>query len=572
MKSTIYDLEKLQFKQFGLIRRKGAELYCLLDGKKGASYIDCVDGMHKGPATVMLSYSWSYTIESIIETLEQFCRDQECSTEDVYVWMCCLCCNQHRAYQRRKEKVKRLYQEFYKTFHKTVTSIGHVLAIISPWNDPTYITRSWCNFELFLAESSQDCKVTLAMPPNERTLLVDKILQHETLPQVFTEPKVENTFASEESDRVLILKWIRVSVGYDEFNKTIKALLRRWMLDNLETIVKQCEGDLLCEDDVEKHLNYASLCSMIGSMMYSKEEYDVAFHYYKRSFRVHEKIKDEDHEDTASTRRSIGLTLKQKGDIDGALIELRKALEAFRKALHEENDIIADIHAEIGLLLLKKGELDDALVELKNTLRICLRVLGPDHHSTAVNNIIIGKILRQKGDLDHSLLHFQAALDILMKTNKVHPDVAEIRTNVGNIFFERNDVRNALVNYRKALHIQLKVHGRYHPDTASTYNRIGGTLSETNDFDGALAKHQSALDIQFKVFGEDNIDIACTQLKIGTILMRRGDFDDALEALKKAFDMYSELRGNDNPSTVEVSRMIDEVSLLKENENQITTE
>ena len=568
LKATVHDLENLNFKHHGLIRRKGAELYCLLDGKKGATYIDCIDAMHKGPATVMLSYSWSYTMESIIESLEEFCRDKGCSTKDVYVWMCFLCCNQHRAYERRKKKTKRIHQEFFKVFQKTVTSVGHVLAIISPWNDPTYMTRTWCNFELFLAETSPECKITLTMPPNERTLIVNNILLQRTLPKALTEPIIENTSATEESDRVLILKWIRVNVGYEQFNRTVKALVRKWILDNLETVVKECECDL-CDDDVQKHSNYASLCSMIGSMMYSKEEYDVAFGYYQRSFRVHEKIKDEDHADTASARRSIGLTLKQKGDIDGALIELRKALVAFRKAFHEEDGIIADMHAEIGLLLLRKGELDDALVELKSTLRICKNVLGPDHHSTAVNNVIIGKILKQKGDLDNSLQHFQAALDILLKINKVHPEVAEVRTKIGNIFLQRNNERNALVSYRKALHIQLKVLGRYHPHTASTYNNIGEALSEMNDVDGALTKHQNALEIQFKVFGEfQNIDIAFTQVKIGKIFMQKGEFDQALVALKKAFDVYSELLGNDNSSTLDASKMIDQVSLLKENENE----
>lgn len=56
--STVYDIEDLTGSP-GLIRRKGMNGRCPIDGEMGAAYVHCLDGDHNvGPATHMLSYTW----------------------------------------------------------------------------------------------------------------------------------------------------------------------------------------------------------------------------------------------------------------------------------------------------------------------------------------------------------------------------------------------------------------------------------------------------------------------------------------------------------------------------------
>lgn len=59
--STIYELEDLQQPHRpGLIRRKGQDISCPIDGRLGAAYVHCLEGAdHVGQATHMLSYSWA---------------------------------------------------------------------------------------------------------------------------------------------------------------------------------------------------------------------------------------------------------------------------------------------------------------------------------------------------------------------------------------------------------------------------------------------------------------------------------------------------------------------------------
>jgi hypothetical protein len=94
--SKIYEIENLQGPN-GVIQNKGVNVFCPLDGKEGAAYVHCLQGNdHVGGATHMLSYSWGYSIGDIIDTLNDFCRTHKLDPKRTYIWICCLCINEHR--------------------------------------------------------------------------------------------------------------------------------------------------------------------------------------------------------------------------------------------------------------------------------------------------------------------------------------------------------------------------------------------------------------------------------------------------------------------------------------------
>ncbi|CAB9525616.1 expressed unknown protein [Seminavis robusta] len=89
--SKVYEIEDLQGPP-GVIRTKGANTVCPIDGKMGAAYVHCLQGKdHVGEATQMLSYSWNYAIGDIVDTLTDFCRQNNLNPKRTYIWVCCLC-------------------------------------------------------------------------------------------------------------------------------------------------------------------------------------------------------------------------------------------------------------------------------------------------------------------------------------------------------------------------------------------------------------------------------------------------------------------------------------------------
>lgn len=83
--------------QDSFVRQQGATTTCPVDARMGAAYVHTLVGDdHVGPSTAMLSWTWKYTVGSVVETLEDYCLEHGLNPKRTYIWMCCLCVNQHR--------------------------------------------------------------------------------------------------------------------------------------------------------------------------------------------------------------------------------------------------------------------------------------------------------------------------------------------------------------------------------------------------------------------------------------------------------------------------------------------
>ena len=135
--SNIYDLEDLGSKENGFIRKKGENMKDPYDGSKmGASYVDCLTGKDNvGQANVMLSYSWAYSIGDIVDTLADHCKTRKQDPKRTYVWICCLCINQHRVVEKKDAEIDddKNFHDFHKTFYDRVTGVGEIISMMYPW-------------------------------------------------------------------------------------------------------------------------------------------------------------------------------------------------------------------------------------------------------------------------------------------------------------------------------------------------------------------------------------------------------------------------------------------------------
>ena len=115
------------------------------------------DDPNAGVANYMLSYTrGGDKVYDIIDALTSFCMRENKRLEDVRVWLCCICVNQHRVKERQKKGEKVEFNTFSKTFGDKVNSIGNILAMLSPWDDQLYIQRLCFFFEFTMAMNADD--------------------------------------------------------------------------------------------------------------------------------------------------------------------------------------------------------------------------------------------------------------------------------------------------------------------------------------------------------------------------------------------------------------------------------
>lgn len=126
---NIYDVEK------GVIRAEGLNVKCPRDGKMGAAYVDCLEGEdHVGEANIMLSYAWGNSLVDILDVLKKLCKLLQIDIKRAYVWICCLCNNQHRFEDDKTFE----FDELEEIFRSKVVDIGIVVSLLAPYNDPLY--------------------------------------------------------------------------------------------------------------------------------------------------------------------------------------------------------------------------------------------------------------------------------------------------------------------------------------------------------------------------------------------------------------------------------------------------
>ncbi|CAB9506002.1 Kinesin light chain [Seminavis robusta] len=471
--SKIYDIENLKGPP-GIIRKKGAGVVCPLDGHMGAAYVHCLEGEdHFGEATHMLSYSWDYSIGDIVDTLSDFCLKNQLDPKRTYIWICCLCVNQHRVVKNAALQNSGMtipsHVDFFAIFGEKVKKIGHLLAMMAPWSAPVYLTRVWCIFEIFTAHTTDGCQVDIVMPPTEKLSLEQDVIDNgssiNALYETLGKTHVENAKASVESDRLAILSQIESGAGYQGLNNEVNSLLRGWMLGVITELAETRENTY--DED------YAIFCNQAGIVLQKNGEPDAAMHLFQSALAVCEDMLGENSFGTATTYNNIGAVLEVKGDYNDALLQYSKALTIQEKVLGKYHPAVATTYSNIGLVLQRMGDFNSALSKYEECLAIGVSTLG-----------------------------------------RHHTDVATTYNNIGSILWEIGDYEGALLKHKEALAARLSALGKNHPDTAQSFHNIGSTLVKQGNYDEALLKFEECLAIWEPVLGRDHPNTKeCMKLK-----------------------------------------------------------
>ena len=434
--SQIYEIEDLSSDVHGIIRRKRSNRLCPDGGQLGASYVDCLDGEDNvGPSTIMLSYGWGNSIADIVDALNDYCDRFNANPKRTYVWICCLCNNQHRVAQRKKEREEISFEKFSSIFRERVTKIFKVVAIMAPWRKPIYVSRVWCIFELFTASENEGCQLDIAMPPREKQDMVNCLDEAgvngiHLLFDTMAKTDISSAEASEPADKERIMSMVTESSGFDFLHNKVNNLLRGWVKDGiLEAVQSELElMDSASKDGSKMSTSQARLCTNVGNIMFRYAEYDQALSLQKRALSMNQNTLGEQNLITAASHCNVGSALTAKGDHEAALLEYQKYHSIHLELLSEDHSETARSHYSIGPVFRKMGRLHEALEEHQRALNIRNTALEKFHTDTAASHNEIGGMLQdihrkeefydEKESVDTDvliLLHYKSALEIREK-------------------------------------------------------------------------------------------------------------------------------------------------------------
>ena len=386
----------------------------------GLSYCDMAkaeNGSKVGKATVFISHAWKYKFMDLLSALKHHFRNE--NDDDVYIWFDLFSVNQHIS-----DKVDPDWWN--KSFMNAVKEIGHVVLVLSPWQNPIPFTRAWCLWEIYCAIVTGS-KLEVAMDSGERQDFVSSVRSDsEEYMQMLGNINVKKSEAWKVEDRDQIFAAVEsMEGGFDKVNSMVCSRMRELVIGILADSVDALQDGGLTEDLLDTKMAHAGVLSQQGQYAASLSLYEECLQGYMTLF-------GQDDLNVARTYNNMAVVYKNKGDYD-------KALEYYTSAL-----------------TIKKAKHGDNHPSVANTL----------------NNM--ANVYDDQGDYDKALEYYTSALTIRKaKHGDDHPSVANTLNNMANVYRSKGDYDKALEYYTSALTIYKAKHGDDHPDTTSIVRNIG---------------------------------------------------------------------------------------------------
>lgn len=467
--TNLYQIEDLSKDEYGVIRQRTANMTCPVDGKRGSSYIHALKGRDNvGDAKYMLSYTWGYTIGDIIDTLIDFCESTKQSPKRTYVWMCCLCVNQHRVVDLRKEGKVVPFSEFSTTFFKRVKGIKHVLSMMTTWDDPGYLRRAWCIYEMYVATASSECTVSILMPPGEKHSFAKDIQDGRGGNIFFTvlsKTDIENASAYPK-DKELIMRAVNEGPGAHKLNVVINDLLIEWSKKAILDVIEFREQTINVHGSEEE---FARFLRKVGLLFWKQGFYDEALKQQGRALAIQKRVLGDTHIETARTYNDMGMTFSNLNRNEEALEYCKRAL-TIRENIGENDKDTAQSYSTVAMRLKGLGQLDEALKMVMKALEIRQKVYKTDYHADICRSkITIGRVLAAKKDHEGALEYFHRAVSIAQSVKDERLE-ARALDDMGSSYQELGKQRESNDAYKKCLVIREKILGSNHKLTTKISN------------------------------------------------------------------------------------------------------
>lgn len=492
--------------------------------------------LYVGPATAFVSHAWKYKFCEPVDVMEQFTEEEDPAA---YFWFDLFINDQNIA-------AKLPYEWWKTTFMETISSIGTVLLVLSPWNDPVPITRAWCLWEIMCALGQPNVDFVVMLPRNQAQALKEGVVkQPRSIVQALADIQSEKADAFQQHDKEMIFKTITETIGFSFVNQKVKEQLRAWYVQTLKEM-----ADFVASGSSEED---AHLLSSVAFVLNAFGFTDEALVYDAKDLSISLALHGHLHKETASSYNNMGSHYDNKGDFAKAIEYHSKALDIRIQLLGKTHPDTGSSYNNLGAAFLGKGDYDTALEYYKQTLAINLSTVGEDHPDTATTYNNLGLACRKLGRIDKAIEFYNLALNTRLATvGAKHPDTALVYNNIGAAYDCKGDYDQAIRFYEKDLAICTEVLGPRHPDTASSCSNIGASYNSKGDYPRAIAHHQKALEIRIEALGKHHPETAQSYNNLATAYYDSGDYDKAIEYYNTNLEICQEVVGENDGETANV--------------------
>ncbi|CAK4253086.1 unnamed protein product [Aphanomyces euteiches] len=364
--------------------------------------------LYAKPATWFVSHAWSYLYLDVVDALDDFFQENDMD-DSVAVWFCTFCNNQHEIVNKTYN-----FDHWFGIFRSSLRSVGNVVMVMSPWNNPTTLTRTWCVFEVYTS-IVENARFEIAMGRSQKEAFLQDIQDERAFTPMLSTIQSEKSQTTIPSDRDNIFKLIHDEDGFSKLDRMVFDAIEKWMLRTVDKQINRaiCKGekaswlytkarfaatkgqfkeaaaasqecyDIYRRDIGGKHHGVWKAQSQLALIrMYQGCPFEEVESTCLESLDHQIKLLTKDHEDTMVTMHNLGHCYGYHRKADLALPVLKECFELRRRHFGEEHLWTRNTMVLISGCLRLQNELEEALEWGLRCFNAETRVFGPDHPET----------------------------------------------------------------------------------------------------------------------------------------------------------------------------------------------
>lgn len=536
--ATVHEIKDM------VINSSGEHLVCPRDGRTGSAYVDTIGDEAAGPASYMLSYTWGYKVGQIVDALVAYCERCHLDTRTTYVWMCCVCINQHRVKERSLRGEVVPPQEFRDVFEGRIRGIGHVLSLFAPWSSPANLTRTWCLFEIWMAlrleQAGHTVMLEIIMPPSEQAAFEHSFSITESVYDVLSHIDVENSQATVPADKEAIMALVREDMGVVEMNQAVHRRLKEWC-----TVTAKLAFSRLSE---EKQGN-SFLGIGLAKILHEQGKFDEATLFCRDLLRTYQSLHGDRHMMTMFCALELSSVLNDQGKYDEATLLHKQNLKHLFDNCHEFLKLFDSMPRELPAPFPAPHQVHGAMkcmmsqtmaqtgfgtangtateASLRDEVSSTRAVLDRDNYFAAQYHFCkltqLGDLLSDEGRLDEAEEFLREAYELSCYVNgRSHSQTTTASLTLLNLLQNQGNLEEAELLAREVVKVERTTHGENHPATLNAINSLAVVLMKQGRLDEAELLFQEVLAQHFSIHADPNhIEYLNMQGNLGLLLMRR---------------------------------------------------
>ena len=379
--------------------------------------------------------------EDIVAALETSNQDGD------ILWFDICTVNQHKSETRD-------FDWWQTTFQDAVREIGCTVLVLSPWEKPIPLTRSWCIWEVY-STLVTNARLEVVMSDTARFL---DVLQND-FERIMTELcqlDAAKAQAGQERDEEQIRATILQNGGFDEVNSRCQMGIQGALVKIAKAAMTEASFKLM---------------NGLGQLLVGQAKYDEALAWYEKALAGF--VGKGEEENTATTYFNMASVYDDQGEYEKALEWYEKGLAIYLKTLGPDHPHTATTYHNMASVYDDQGEYEKALEWYEKGLAIDLKTLGPDHPSTATSYSNMAGVFDNQGEYEKALEWYEKGLAIKLKTlGPDHPSTATSYNNMAVLCYNMEEYKKSLEYFETALKIRLKSLDPSHPHVTSMQQAI----------------------------------------------------------------------------------------------------